>query len=85
MLHVHAMARVGEANSGHGCRKTPEFGLVEDAGALRDAFTNDEPSMGMPHVAPPPRRTFHPVFLQDGARWERRRKGGIGATYRKSP
>ena len=86
MLHVHAMARVGEANSGHGCRKTPEFGLVEDGETLREACTNNESSMSMPDVAPCTTPTdFSSRLLQDGARWERRRKGGIGATYRKSP
>ena len=28
---------------------------------------------------------FSSRLLQDGARWEGRQKGGIGATYRKSP
>ena len=34
---------------------------------------------------PIPLTDFPSRFLQDGARWEGRRKGGIGATYRKSP
>ena len=54
MLHAHTMARVGEANPGRGCRKTPEFGLVEDEETLRKACTNNELHMRMPHVAPSP-------------------------------
>ena len=78
MLHVHAMARVGEANSGHGCRKTPEFGLVEDGETLREACTNNESSMSIPHVAPPPRRTFHPVFYKMARDGKGGEKGGSG-------
>ena len=78
MLHAHAMARVGEANSGHGCRKTPEFGLVEDGETLREACTNNESSMSMPHVAPPPRRTFHPVFYKMARDGNGGEKGGSG-------
>ena len=78
MLHAHAMARVGEANPGHGCRKTPEFGLVEDGETLQEACTNNRLHMSMPHVAPPPRRTFHPVFYKMARDGNGGEKGGSG-------
>ena len=54
MLRAHAMAGGGGADPDRGCRKTPEFGLVEDEETLRKACTNNELHMRMPHVAPSP-------------------------------
>ena len=78
MPQARAMPCGGGSNSGGGCRKTPDFGLVEGRRSPLKACRNAKSRMRMPHdgachVTDPP-----VPFLRNGARGKTKRRERSG-------
>ena len=78
MPQARAMPCGGGSNSGGGCRKTPDFGLVEGSRSPLKACRNAKSRMRMPHdgachVTDPP-----VPFLRNGARGKPKRRERSG-------
>ena len=78
MLHARAMPCRAGSNSGGGCRKTPDFGLVEGSRSPLKACRNAKSRMrmrhdGACHVTDPP-----VPFLRNGARGKTKRRERSG-------
>ena len=82
MLHARAMPCGGEGIPERGCRKTPDFGLVEGSRCPLKTCRNAKSCMRMPHdgachVTGPP-----VPFLRNGARGKTKHRGRSGERTR---
>ena len=78
MLHARAMPCGGEGISERGCQKTPDFGLVEGSRSPFQTCRTTQSQRARAHAATCHLTDVSVPFLRNGARWKRRRSGGLG-------